>query len=471
MKSILVFLLSLGAVSNASAELNLPSIFSDRMVLQRGKPLPFWGWADPGQRITVGFGGLERSATAAADGRWEVLLPELAASNQGREITVLTSSGESRVIRDVLVGEVWILAGQSNMGWSVKQSSEAEAASQANHPWLRSFSQLPYEGAADQPARDVKGGRWSACTPETAVYFSAVGFFFAEALHARLGEDVPIALVHTAMGGTAIESWIDLPALEGLPEGRIGAEFFRSAVAKGNAKPHMLPAVLYNGKIAPLQPFATRGVLWYQGESNASDTAAATRYGSMLKLMIRRWRDGWRDSSLPFIIIQLPGYDTPSQWADWPTLRAQQAEVVAKTPNTALVVTLDLGSRNDIHPPAKRAVGERAARCLSDDGTAAATVGPKFLRATRSDSEIRLTVDRAGGLHSSGQDEPKGFEISEADGVFSPIAAKIEGDAIVIRHQKPGPVNVRYAWKNWPEENVRDGSGLPLAPFITPELP
>lgn len=508
------FLIALITVETTMAVLHVPAVFSDHMVLQRDTPLPVWGWADPGATVTVRFDPTELTTTASSDGRWEVLLPKQNASNKPKTLIIQSSTREQLVIRDVLVGDVWILGGQSNMGWSVKQSSEADAASRADHAWLRAFQQAPYEGATDQPAKNVTGGKWVRCTPTTAPHFSAVGFFFAEALHSRLEDKVPVALVHTAMGGTAIESWIDLPALESNAAGNVGADFFRKAVASYQAKhaqwleekhawqtkadqaeakglpqpglpphlekepdgvkPYMLPAALFNGKIAPLQPFASRGVIWYQGEGNAADTAAANRYGELLPLMIKRWRLGWRNPTLPFIVVQLPGYESPSRWADWPTLRAHQAATVEKTPHTALVVTLDLGTEHDIHPVRKQPVGERAALAalkMVDRRPNIIAEGPRFLEATREAGQVRLRFQHTDDLITSNKEAPQGLELAGADGIYSPVPARIEKDMLVVDSVPAGPVTFRYAWKNWPLENIRDGSGLPLAPFRTPPLP
>jgi sialate O-acetylesterase len=500
---------------SAQAELRLASVFSDQMVLQRDRAIPVWGWAEPGARVAVEFAAFKADATAGADGRWETQLPAQPASASGRDLIIQTGS-ETRRLSDVLVGDVWLLAGQSNMGWSVSQSAEAVAAKpRANYPWLRAFTQWPIEGAADQPAQDVKGGKWQMATPATVGNWSAVGFYFAEALQPHLEKNVPVALIHTPMGGTAIESWIDLASLESLPAGRIGAKFYRDQVgvslkknaewlaakaiwqqqadaAKAAGQPvpplaeslakepaglkyHNLPSVLFNGKVAPLQPFALRGVVWYQGEANAANTDAAKRYADLLPLMIERWRAGFRDPALPFLIVQLPGYNPPTKWADWPELRAQQAAVCARVPATALVVTLDLGERDNIHPTHKQPVGERAAlvaRKLVYGEASLADQGPRYLSAARTDSAIRITLTHTGALTTRDAAAPAGFAVVGADGTAIPADARIEGDAIVVTVPATlqGPVTVSYAWKNWPEQNLRDASGLPLAPFITAPL-
>jgi sialate O-acetylesterase len=497
---------------SAQAELRMASVFSDHMVLQRGHAIPVWGWAEPGARVAVEFAAFKADATAGADGRWETQLPAQPASDSGREL-IIQAGSETRRLLDVLVGDVWLLAGQSNMGWSVDQSAEAVAAkARANYPWLRAFTQLPIEGAADQPAQDVKGGKWQTSTPASVGNWSAVGFYFAEALQPHLEKNVPVALIHTAMGGTAIESWIDLASLESLPAGRIGAKFYRDAVAQSlekktawlaakatwqqkaddakaagqpipaldkslakepaGLKSHNLPSVLFNGKVAPLQPFALRGVVWYQGEANAASTDAAKRYADLLPLLIERWRAGFREPALPFLIVQLPGHNPDGKWADWPEMRAQQAAVCARVPATALVVTIDLGERDNIHPSQKQPVGERAAlvaRKLVYGEASLADQGPRYVSATRSGETIRIKLTRTGALATAGASDPTGFNLVNASGTASPATARIEGDDIVVTVPATlqGPVTVSYAWKNWPEANVSDATGLPLAPFIT----
>jgi sialate O-acetylesterase len=237
-------------------------------------------------------------------------------------------------------------------------------------------------------------------------------------------------------------------------------------------KPHNLPSVLFNGKVAPLQPFALRGVVWYQGEANAASTDAAKRYADLLPLLIERWRAGFREPALPFLIVQLPGHNPDGKWADWPEMRAQQAAVCARVPATALVVTIDLGERDNIHPSQKQPVGERAAlvaRKLVYGEASLADQGPRYVSATRSGETIRIKLTRTGALATAGASDPTGFNLVNASGTASPATARIEGDDIVVTVPATlqGPVTVSYAWKNWPEANVSDATGLPLAPFIT----
>lgn len=495
----------------ALAALEVPAIFGDHMILQRDRPVPIWGWASPGEEVTVAFAGQQATAVSRSDGRWEATLSPLDAASGGRPLIIRASGGDSRSFRDVVVGEVWILAGQSNMGWNVGQSKGADqAAARADYPWLRSFNQLPHEGAADAPARDAKGGRWQAVSPQIASRVSAVGFYFAESLKASL-EGVPIGLVNTSMGGTSIESWIDRDTLEALPAAKSGLDFYRKSLANydqrmveweqakaeweqkaqkartagqalppqddflrnGPLGPHHFrrPSALFYGKVAPVQPFAARGVIWYQGEGNAANPVAARNYGSLLSTLIERWREGWRDPELFFLIVQLPGYEHPNRQADWPTLRAQQAAVAAATPRAALAVTIDLGDKDDIHPVRKQPVGERLARLAQrhvygDEQVVAEA--PRLASAARSSDTAILSIETGAPLTTRDGGPLRGVEIAGPDKRFSVAEAAINDRSIVVALPPGGgEIHLRYAWANWSEANVQDATGLPLAPFET----
>jgi sialate O-acetylesterase len=361
------------------------------------------------------------------------------------------------------------------------------------------------QGASEKEERDVKGGGWRIASPETVGGFSGVGFFFAEALREP---GVPIGLVHTPMGGTAIETWLPADVIRTLPEAGLGAEFFRRKVAeheaalakwreaneewkkaadqaraegrpvpdappepKGVAR-HNLPSALFNGKVRPLQPFAARGVLWYQGESNATDTETSRRYGPMLEALITSWRRGWRDESLPFVIIQLPGYENPKNptGPDWPGLRAQQAEVVARVAHTHVVVALDLGERGNIHPADKASVGERAARVVRRHVFGHMDVvaeGPRVAAAKREGQNIILRFETTGALEAGPAMLRTDWQVSGADGPWHEAPPEVATSEIRLRlpDNAQGPFRVRYAWQNWTAGAVRDGSGLPLAQF------
>lgn len=501
----------LALVLNGVAALEIPSIFSDHMVLQRDRPLTVWGWAVPRDLVTVEFAGSTANATASVDGRWEAVLPSFPASADGRDLTVRAKSGEAKTMKNVVVGDVWILGGQSNMGWTVGQSEgAAEAKARADYPWLRWFNQLPNQGAADAPARDVKGGRWQPVSPQMAAQISAVGFYFAEALRPAL-EGVPVGLVNTSMGGTAIESWIDLSTLKALPAAKNALDAYQTAlgeydrrmeewslakaqwekvageasaknqpppkkddfITNGPLGPHHFrrPSALFHGKVAPIQPFAARGVLWYQGEGNAANTKAASNYGSLLSTLIQRWRADWRDPELFFLVVQLHGYDHPNRSADWPTLRAQQAEVVQNTPRAAMAVTMDVGDQTDIHPGRKQPVGERLAllarRHVYREESVVAEA-PRFVRAERHGDEVMLHFKPDADLATSDGMSPRGFELGDGKQPFVEVEATLREGVIVLSIPQGTPATeIRYAWANWPKANLQSLSGLPIAPFRT----
>lgn len=358
-----LFLLS-GCVQ---AELWMPSIFANGMVLQSGQPVPVWGEADPGTEVTVEFAGQRKNTVADSSNHWKIVLDPLAVSSTPRKLKV--SSPVSHFEFQVSIGEVWILAGQSNMGWPLsKCDGGPDAAERADYPWLRIFKQWPNQGAADKPARDVTGGQWVVCTPQHAAQLSGVGFFFARELQKSLPPDTPIALINTQMGGTYAECWIDLKTLEKTPSARPYLEKAAKEIKLGESDPKgywgdhnfRRPSALYNGKVAPLQPFAARGVIWYQGEGNTQKWLAPG-YAGTLTALVNSWRVGFDQPELPFLIVQLPRFNAGSG-NDWPAVRAAQAQVARDRSGVEMVVTLDCGRDDQIHPPDKQPIGERLAQ-------------------------------------------------------------------------------------------------------------
>lgn len=355
--------------ASVQAELWMPSIFSDGMVLQADKPVPVWGEADPGAEVTVEFAGQKKSAIADFSNHWKIVLDPMPASSKPRKMLIQSSNNPAIQYSNLLVGEVWILSGQSNMGWPLAKSDGGpEAAEQADYPWLKIFKQWPYQGATNSPARDVTGGQWVTCNPQQAAQLSGVGFFFARRLHEELPPDTPIALINTQMGGTYAECWIDFQTLEKTPSARPFLDKAAKEItpgvsdAKGYWGPDNFrrPAALFNGKVAPLQPLAARGVIWYQGEGN-SQKWLAPGYAETLTALITSWRAGFEDPALPFLVVQLPLYNT-GPGSDWAAVQDAQAQVAQTMDNVELVVTKDLtGQEDQIHPPNKQPVGERLA--------------------------------------------------------------------------------------------------------------
>ncbi|MCB1224930.1 MAG: hypothetical protein KDK99_03880 [Verrucomicrobiales bacterium] len=518
--SLATALLLLG--SHAAAAVRLPAIFSDGMVLQQGADAPIWGWADAGEKITVSFADQEVSTEAAADGRWEVKLDPLAVSATARPLTVKGSN--TLTLKDVLVGEVWICSGQSNMQWTVAQAANAEQEiAAAKLPSLRMFSLDRV--TADTPATDCKG-RWLPATPENVGAFSAVAFYFGRHLHQVL--NVPIGLINTSWGGTRVEAWTSMDALKQRPSASKMIADWNQQIASWNgkemqaafekrrsdwqqqvkkiqaanqklaagkpkapipaaprppedpAKSQHRPAALYNAMIAPLIPYAVQGAIWYQGESNQK---RAFQYQELLPTLINDWRQRWgRDFS--FYIVQLaafgnrnpdviePGYDDT-----WAELQEAQLLTALTLPDCGLAVTNDIGEKDNIHPKNKQEVGRRLALwALANDYDKADTVrsGPLFKNATLRDGKVHIDFQYAdSGLKTRDGGELKQFQIAGADGKWVWAKAVIEGSSVIVSSPDvPQPVGVRYAWMSWPEgANLVNLEGLPASCFRTDPFP
>lgn len=479
----------------------IPSVFADGMVLQRDAAVPVWGFAAPGTKLTVRFAGQTVDTSADNTGRWTATLKAMPASYEPRPLVIEPADGPARTISDVLVGDVFLLAGQSNMSWPLRPGGE-DIVARAQLPWLRVFMQATGPGASDEPNGDVLWGKWKPCTPETAGAVSGVGFHFANELHKTV--DVPIALIHTAVGGTRIESWIDLPTLKTIPtvqpyfeavaraestyaEDRARhlakmAEWEKTKEGRRPTIPNMLgadrerrPSVLFNGLVAPLQPMALRGVLWYQGEGNASNNP--THYRNALRTLVDAWRRDFRQPELPFIVIQLPSYHDGKQW---PGTREAQRFVAQTTPGVGLVVTLDVGDPTNLHPASKLWVGTRAARlarAMIYKQNVVAT-GPLARSARRQGNTIVVTFDHAGNTLLAGKPpegrEPGhlyGFEIADADGKFRPVIGRITAPGEVTLDAAPTDTAVRYAWSAIPDDaNLLNSDRLPAATFLLDQI-
>jgi sialate O-acetylesterase len=492
--------LSLLLATIASADVRLPAIFSDHMVLQRDTAVPVWGWADPGETVTVTCAGQTQTATAGADGSWSLKLANLTAA----EPTTLTVAGSNTItIQDVLVGEVWLGSGQSNMAMTVNRAKDyPQEQAAATWPKLRVFTEK--SSYATTPGRESIG-TWEVCTPETVGTFSATLYFFGRELHRELG--VPVGLIVSSVGGTPIQAWIDSDALRAAESAKpflalleaakveatspaarktYEAQLAKWQAAQANPDPssagrarrlrkpmdpetivqrRLSTGGLFNGKISPLIPYAIRGITWYQGEANAT-TEQAPHYGELLSLLITDWRTRW-GSELPFAWVQLAGYDRPG--TDWPLIREEMTQPLA-LPRTGMAVAIDIGDAQDIHPKNKQEVGRRLAAWALGDvyGKDVATSGPRFAGSEIRKSEVILRFTHVdGGLKATG-DGLKGFEIAGADGAWKPAQARIEGETIaVFNPEVPAPTAARYAWAGFPEANLCNGAGLPASPFRT----
>jgi len=369
MKLYSLLLIAMFLPAPACADLWLPSVFSNSMVLQSGKSVAVWGEAKAGAEVTVEFGGQVKRTVADTSKYWKIILDPMVVSSKPRKLTISSNANNATIqYSNVLVGEVWILAGQSNMGWPLSGcDGGGEAALKADYPWLRIFKQWPYQGAADKPAKDVTGGQWVTCDPQQAAGLSGVGFFFARKLQELLPADTPIALVNTQMGATYAECWIERETLENTPSAKPFLDKAAREIKPGEFDPKgywgvdnfRRPAAMFNGKVAPLQPMAARGVIWYQGEGN-SQKWLADGYAGTLTALINSWRGGFEQPELSFLIVQLPRYKA-GPGNDWPAIRAAQEQVAKAMAGVEMIVTIDCGSDDQIHPPDKQPVGERLA--------------------------------------------------------------------------------------------------------------
>lgn len=485
----------LGSIAaGADGSLKLPGVFGDHMVLQRDRAVPVWGWAKPGGEITVEFAGQKKTAKAAAGGGWMVKLDPLATSKEPRKLAI-SQAAETLVFSDILVGDVWLCSGQSNMHFQMNrvENSKQEIAA-GDHQAVRFFTVETQFGQA--PMTDADGA-WKPVSPTTAAGCSAVAYYFARDLHQKSG--VPMGLLISSVGGTRIETWMRSETLAATGESRslidkwrnVSAEEFgkidatyrayqhqrdhvhplavKAAKAKGTSVPpepkmpkprcHDCPSALHNGMIAPLQPFAIRGAIWYQGESNSGQPAP---YQKLLPAMISDWRRAW-GAELPFLFVQLAPHR-----GTHPAFREAQLHIWQTTPHTAMVVTTDVGDANDIHPTRKRPVGERlalAARALSY-GERLEYSGPIFQSMTIDGDLAVISFTHVGaGLVANG-DSLTGFTMAGADGKFLPARAEIAGTTVLVRSDKiTKPVAVRYGWAMMPEGNLFNREGLPAAPF------
>ena len=500
-----VILFMLLAAASASAAVSVPSIIGDHMVLQAGKPLPIWGKADPGESVSVTFMGNSVKAVADADGKWMVKMPKLPRTGVPAEMTI---AGKDNVltIKDILVGEVWIGSGQSNMQWSVKDSNNArEEMAAARFPEIRLF--YVERTVASTPQYDCKG-EWKACAPDTIPDFSAVLYFFGRDLHQKLGS--PVGLICSAWGGTPAESWVSRGMLESKPEldvivkrwDKLVVEYPEAkmkfeaeletwrkeaerAKAAGQPEPKRpdaprgpdhpwLASGLFNSMIAPLVPFAVQGAVWYQGESNAD---RAYQYRTLFPSLIQDWRNVWKQGPLSFYFVQLANFtETKPEPGEstWAELREAQT-MTLNVENTGMAVIIDIGEAKDIHPRNKQDVGQRLAlnALAKDYGEKVVWSGPMFESVKIEGREAIVRFSHAdGGLVAKGAEPLKGFAVAGSDKKFVWAEAKIKGDTIIVSSPEVAkPVGVRYAWAHNPICNLYNGAGLPASPFRTDQWP
>jgi sialate O-acetylesterase len=496
----------------APAAVRLPALISDHMVLQQEAKSSVWGWANAGEKITVEFAGQKAETQADPDGRWYVRLNDLKAGTAGD----MTIKGENEVvIKDVLVGEVWVCSGQSNMAWIVEKSGQPEVEiPAANFPKIRMFTVV--RNASIQPQEDC-AGKWAVCSPETVAEFSAVAYFFGRELHRKL--DRPIGLITTAWGGTPAEFWLPEDVLKATPGS--GQYFERWETEKRNYpaakeaydKAHTAwkekaaqlraegkpvpqapraprggddfgaPGCLWNGMIVPVLPYTIQGAIWYQGESNAT-AMSAEYYRVLFPTMIMSWRQGWARAGLagsdhpefPFLYVQLANFkerlpDPVDSW--WALLRESQL-MTLDLPRTGMAVAIDIGEADDIHPKNKQEVGRRLALAAFAQVYFLDTEysGPIYTGAQEEEGRIRLSFRNADGLRAAEGDVFKGFAIAGEDRKFVWADVRIDADHVLVSSpQVPKPVAVRYGWADNPEVNLVNGAGLPASPFRSDSWP
>jgi len=467
MKPSVCLLLVSALLSPLSAQ-GLSPLFGDHMVLQRETGAPVWGNTDPGTEVTVTAswpGAVAQTATADTRGDWRVVVRTPSA---GGPFALTARAGDDEtVVSDVLIGEVWICSGQSNMEWRVTQSKDADAeVAAADHPMIRFFD-VP-RTTSGSPAATC-GGTWRAVSPQTVGGFSAVGYYFGRELQGELG--VPVGLIGSNWGGTVAEAWTSAETLRGVfPEfgGKLDSleQGVADASSSGGKKLNQnTPTVLFNGMIAPLVPFAIRGAIWYQGESNRT---RAYQYRSLFPAMIADWRAHFGRGDFPFYFVQIAPYGYRGDTGQAAELREAQA-MAQSVRNTGMAVTMDIGNPKDIHPANKQDVGRRLALCALGQtyGEGVEWRGPTLRSTEVAGSTIRLNFDHAAGL-TAGGGQPTCFTIAGKDQVFHPAVAVIEGEAVLVRSPAVGePVAVRFAWGAADQPNLRNAAGLPASSFRT----
>lgn len=450
-----VLLLTLLAAATARADLALHGLFSDNAILQRDRKLAVCGKTDKPEPVTVTFAGQTATATPA-DGGWLARLPPLAASAEGRDLVV--SQGDQKITRrNILVGDVWLCGGQSNMQWEVHQCAGAkEALETAANPAIRLFT--VGRGGAPERRADV-GGRWAEATPETVRTFSAVGYYFGRDLQKAIG--VPVGLISSNVGGTTAERWLS-------------AERFAAATELEGMRTPQGRHDLYNAMIAPLAPFGIKGAIWYQGESNAD---RPHHYRHVLANVVKSWRETFDQEDLPFLIVELapftPIVNEPVD-QEWAVVRESMQWVAATLPGVDTVSTTDVGDERDIHPQRKQPVGERLARAARARvyGEKIVPAGPEFEKAAFDGGRAVASFTNVGGGLESRDGELKGFTVAGDDKKFHPGKAVIEGATVVVTSdQVPAPKAVRYGWANHPVVNLWNTDGVPASPFRTDNWP
>lgn len=468
--SFLVFLL-LCSFSGIS-QVTLPPFFNCNMVLQQGIEIPVWGWASPGEKVTVTLEKNVAKARTDKDGKWHVNLPKM---GYGGPYKMTVKGKNFRTIENIMIGEVWVCSGQSNMEFKVARTKDATAEiAAANYPNIRLFTVK--KRVSKEPQQNLEEGEWLECNPQSAKDFSAVGYFFGRNLYDQL--KVPIGLIHTSWGGTVAETWTSAQTIAGDPDLSQLLEKLKTVDMNATkVGPNAYPTLLYNGMLNPIIPYGIRGAIWYQGESNAS---RAQQYKRVFPNMIKDWRTKWNQGNFPFLFVQLANYkkpvEVPSE-SDWAELREAQAQTL-QLENTGMANIIDAGDANDIHPTDKQTVGYRlslAARKVAY-GENLVYTGPTYKEMKIEKNNIYITFDHVGkGLKINDKyGYINGFTIAAKDGDFKWAKATVvnENTVMVTSEAVQNPAAVRYGWADNPYDlNLYNVEGLPANPFRTDSRP
>ena len=476
-----------GAITGNYGGLQLPEIYSDNMVLQHGQPLPLHGIANAGTKITVTIGNQQLNTTADSNGKWQVTLAPLAAKET--YTLQITAGKEKRIFKNVVAGEVWLCSGQSNMEFEMFQASTGERdIPQAENPNIRLFDmearwRTDNANAWELSALDsinvlqyYKPAQWEVCTPKTVRAFSAVAYYFGRTLQKEL--NMPIGLICNAVGGSPTESWIDRRTLEydfprilnNWRENDFIMDWVRQRAGENIAKatdklqrhPYE-PAYLFEAGILPLAQYPIKGVIWYQGESNAHNKEA---HSKLFPLLVKSWRTEFGNSQLPFYYVQLSSINRPS----WGWFRESQRRLMKVVPHSGMAVSYDYGHPTDVHPKNKQPIGERLAQwALADTyGRKVLPSGPLFRSATFNGKVATVTFDYARGMHPADGKTLRGFELSNGNGIFYPATAEVVGEELKVTSEEVStPKMVRYGFSPVTDGNLVNEANLPASTFTS----
>lgn len=495
MRNLFLFLLVLNVQISIQAQVKLPALVSDNMVLQQNAKVNLWGWASPNEKINIqlGWQNTPVEIIANSDGNWKVVV----ATPQGSETaySIEINATNKIVLNNILIGEVWVCSGQSNMffpvgkeegTWKTGVKNYADEIQDANYPTIRLFTVLT--NASPKPLDDVTG-KWAACSPYTINSFSAVAYFFGRDLYQKL--QTPIGLISSSWGGTKAEAWTSQAVLEGTPDflpileedakneklyqekletyylnlkkEQLANNSLKSELKKPKKEANKTSYVLYNAMLHPLINYTMKGVIWYQGESNSGK---AKLYQTLFPAMVKNWRDDWKQGYFPFYYVQIAPHKGQT-----PEIREAQLLSLKKITNSGMVVTTDIGDANNIHPTDKQTVGHRLALlALAKTYNEEKLVysGPIYNHMKIKKGRVQLFFDYVDSGFKKSSEDLKEFETAGEDKIFYPAVAKINGKTIVVSSEKvKNPIAVRFAWKPIPEPNLFNAENLPASPFRT----